>query len=114
MGRDGPRIAAPRPPAHFAYRVHRLSHVMNSVSALTDLTPAQRRELLKMALARDLVRDRSELPPIEPAAREGRLPLSFAQERLWFIDRMEPGSAVYNIPVAWRLVGALDVAALER
>ncbi|HEX2190262.1 MAG TPA: condensation domain-containing protein, partial [Longimicrobiaceae bacterium] len=67
-----------------------------------------------MARARDLVRDRSELPPIEPAAREGRLPLSFAQERLWFIDRLEPGSAVYNIPVAWRLGGALDEAALER
>jgi amino acid adenylation domain-containing protein len=55
-----------------------------------------------------------ELPPIEPAAREGRLPLSFAQERLWFVDRLEPGSAVYNIPAAWRLAGALDPAALER
>jgi amino acid adenylation domain-containing protein len=82
--------------------------------ALTQLTLAQRRELLKMARARDLVGGRSELPPIEPAARDGRLPPSFAQERLWFIDRLEPGSAVYNIPVAWRLVGALDVAALER
>ncbi|HEV2735821.1 MAG TPA: amino acid adenylation domain-containing protein, partial [Longimicrobiaceae bacterium] len=39
---------------------------------------------------------------------------SFAQERLWFIDRLEPGSAVYNIPVASRLEGALAVAALER
>jgi amino acid adenylation domain-containing protein len=87
---------------------------MSSVATLTELTLVQRRELLKMALARDLVRDRSELPPIEHAPREGRLPLSFAQERLWFIDRMEPGSAVYNIPVAWRLDGALDVAALER
>ncbi|HYH80747.1 MAG TPA: condensation domain-containing protein, partial [Longimicrobium sp.] len=67
-----------------------------------------------MARARDLVGGRSELPPIEPAAREGRLPLSFAQERLWFIDRLEPGSAVYNIPVAWRLGGALDQGALER
>ncbi|MFL5538334.1 MAG: condensation domain-containing protein, partial [Longimicrobiaceae bacterium] len=84
------------------------------MATLTQLTPAQRRELLKMALARDLVRDPSELPPIEPAARDGRLPLSFAQERLWFIDRLEPGSAVYNIPVAWRLGGALDEAALER
>jgi amino acid adenylation domain-containing protein len=87
---------------------------MNSAATLNGLTPAQRRELLKMARARDLVPDRTELPPIVPAAREGRLPLSFAQERLWFIDRMEPGSAVYNIPVAWRLAGALDQHALER
>ncbi|HEU0079849.1 MAG TPA: condensation domain-containing protein, partial [Longimicrobiaceae bacterium] len=54
------------------------------------------------------------LPPVVPVERTGALPLSFAQERLWFIDRLEPGSAVYNIPVAWRLGGALDEAALER
>jgi amino acid adenylation domain-containing protein len=54
------------------------------------------------------------LPPVVPVARTGALPLSFAQERLWFIDRLEPGSAVYNIPVARRLEGALDGAALER
>src|SRR6185503_9167026 len=54
------------------------------------------------------------LPPVVPVERTGPLPLSFAQERLWFIDRLEPGSAVYNVPVAWRLGGALDEAALER
>jgi amino acid adenylation domain-containing protein len=54
------------------------------------------------------------VPPVMPAERTGALPLSFAQERLWFIDRMEPGSAVYNVPVAWRLGGALAVDALER
>ncbi|HEU0077678.1 MAG TPA: amino acid adenylation domain-containing protein, partial [Longimicrobiaceae bacterium] len=54
------------------------------------------------------------LPPVVPVERAGALPLSFAQERLWFIDRLEPGSAVYNIPGAWRLEGALDEAALER
>ncbi|HEX2081445.1 MAG TPA: amino acid adenylation domain-containing protein, partial [Longimicrobium sp.] len=54
------------------------------------------------------------LPPVVPTERTGALPLSFAQERLWFIDRLEPGSAVYNIPVARRLGGALDEAALER
>ncbi|MEW5930636.1 MAG: amino acid adenylation domain-containing protein, partial [Gemmatimonadota bacterium] len=54
------------------------------------------------------------LPPVVPTGRGGALPLSFAQERLWFIDRLEPGSAAYNVPVAWRLGGALDGAALER
>jgi amino acid adenylation domain-containing protein len=42
------------------------------------------------------------------------LPLSFAQERLWFIDRMDPGSTVYNIATPLRLAGPLDVRALER
>jgi amino acid adenylation domain-containing protein len=54
------------------------------------------------------------LPPVLPVERTGALPLSFAQERLWFIDRLEPGSAVYNMPRALRLGGALDERALER
>ncbi|HEU0052692.1 MAG TPA: condensation domain-containing protein, partial [Longimicrobium sp.] len=54
------------------------------------------------------------LPPVVPVGRDRALPLSFAQERLWFLDRLMPGATFYNIPVALRLSGALDRAALER
>ncbi|MET0398426.1 MAG: amino acid adenylation domain-containing protein, partial [Longimicrobiaceae bacterium] len=52
--------------------------------------------------------------PIERTPREGPLSLSFAQQRLWFIDQLEPGSAVYNVPFALRLRGRFDPAVLER
>ena len=52
--------------------------------------------------------------PIPRAPRGGRLPLSFAQQRLWFLDRLEPESTAYHIPGAIRLTGALDAEALRR
>jgi len=53
-------------------------------------------------------------PPLARASREQLLPLSFAQQRLWFLEQLEPGRSTYNMPAALRIRGALDVAALER
>jgi amino acid adenylation domain-containing protein len=57
--------------------------------------------------------DLQSLPMLE-VAREGNLPLSFAQQRLWFLDQYEPNSSVYNIPSALRLRGCLNIGALEQ
>ncbi|HEY0605354.1 MAG TPA: amino acid adenylation domain-containing protein, partial [Herpetosiphonaceae bacterium] len=54
------------------------------------------------------------MPPISRVARDQPLPLSFAQQRLWFLDQLDPDKPFYNIPVALRLSGVLNVAALER
>ncbi|MGO0633783.1 amino acid adenylation domain-containing protein [Pseudomonas sp. SAR267] len=54
------------------------------------------------------------LPAIQPAPRLGSLPLSFAQQRLWFLAQMSGGSAAYHIPLGLHLRGTLDALALER
>ncbi|HEY7144918.1 MAG TPA: amino acid adenylation domain-containing protein, partial [Streptosporangiaceae bacterium] len=51
-------------------------------------------------------------PPLTPAGRPGPLPLSFAQQRVWFLNRLEARSGLYSIPVGLRLHGPLDTRAL--
>jgi thioesterase domain-containing protein/acyl carrier protein len=57
---------------------------------------------------------RNQAPPLQPVERNGNIPLSFPQERLWLLEQLNPGSADYNIPYAFRVKGKLDVPALAQ
>jgi len=54
-----------------------------------------------------------EAEPLVPIPRLESIPLSFAQARLWFLDQLQPNSAFYNMPLALRLSGQLNIAAIE-
>ncbi|MBF2002106.1 MAG: non-ribosomal peptide synthetase, partial [Synechococcales cyanobacterium M58_A2018_015] len=66
--------------------------------SIAHLSPEQKRQLL------------AKLVQQKQQAR--RFPLSFAQQRLWFLDQLQPGSAAYNLPAAFRLEGAIDSSCL--
>jgi len=51
--------------------------------------------------------------PVVPVPRDRKIPLSFAQRRLWFLHQLEPSLMAYNMPELYRIRGALDVSALE-
>jgi amino acid adenylation domain-containing protein len=53
------------------------------------------------------------LPPIVPVSRDRELPLSFSQQRLWFLEQLKPGNSLYHSFHALRMNGPLDVRALE-
>ena len=62
----------------------------------------------------EIEKDSRTVRSIVPVPRSNHTPLSFAQERLWFLDRLDPDSPTYNVPAAFRLAGDLNLNALEQ
>ncbi|MET9366173.1 amino acid adenylation domain-containing protein, partial [Streptomyces sp. NPDC006632] len=88
--------------------ITRIRSVLGAELSVADLFQAPTVARLTDRLTASIPR-----PALRPAARPDRLPLSFAQQRLWFIDQVEGPSATYNVPFAVRLHGPLDTGALE-
>ncbi|MBV9879668.1 MAG: AMP-binding protein, partial [Gemmatirosa sp.] len=88
----------------------------NATHTTTDADLAdERARLLAALLAEEGLDDGAPgEPAIAPRAQRDEAPLTFAQEVLWLLDRATPGLTAYNTPVARRVRGPLDVAALER
>ncbi|WNM63149.1 non-ribosomal peptide synthetase [Candidatus Nitrospira neomarina] len=84
-----------------------MDEITNRIAALSN----EQRALFENKLANQSNNLSASIPP-----RTGseNLPLSFAQQRLWFLDRFEPGSSFYNIPATIRLSGSIDPSVLER
>src|SRR5262245_25824619 len=79
---------------------------------LLNLTAAQRKALKERIQLDAQLNSSRRL--IQITSREANIPLSFAQQRLWFLDQLMPGSIAYNMSGAVRLSGPLNIAALEQ
>ncbi|MEM9905083.1 MAG: condensation domain-containing protein, partial [Cyanobacteria bacterium P01_D01_bin.44] len=86
----------------------------NLIKDIASLSP-EKRELLIQRLKQKRGTLSPQTPKIRPQSREsGAYPLSFAQQRLWFLEQLEPGNPFYNQPAAAYLTGTLNLAVLEQ
>src|SRR5215217_6912328 len=83
---------------------------------ITSLTPEQQALLLRWLQKKQAKSDgqTNVYSAIPRALRTGDIPVSFAQQRIWFLDQLTPGTAAYNFGQAVRISGALDIPSLQR
>ena len=91
----------------------RLRHQAGVALSLRELLQARTLAELALAVERAPAAEDRDTGPL-PAPTTGPQPASFAQERIWFLAQLHPQSALYNVPGAARLTGALDIDALQR
>ncbi len=91
-------------------------HIENANGGVPEdlLQEARSRECEILRLLKQMAPAQETERMITPIPRTGEMPLSFSEERLWFINQLEPHAPVYNIAQAFTLRGALDIRALEK
>ncbi|NEQ98925.1 MAG: hypothetical protein F6K30_19765, partial [Cyanothece sp. SIO2G6] len=90
-------------------------------STVANLSVEQKRQLLAQLLAKKKQGQHQDLQDTsttvaqasQPPKASQFFPVSFAQQRLWFIEQLQPGSTAYHLPAAFRVTGTLNVIALE-
>jgi amino acid adenylation domain-containing protein len=99
---------------HSLLAVQVISRIRQVLNARVELGVVFERPVLKELAEALAAAARADLPPIERADRGAPLPLSYAQQRLWFLEQLGDLGGTYHIPMRLRLLGALDRAALAR
>src|SRR5262245_29708310 len=79
-----------------------------------DELSVEQRQLFELLLQQETAEIRAALEPIPRRALAFEAPLSFTQQRLWFLAQLEPASSAYNMHAALRITGAPDLSALAK
>ncbi len=99
---------------HASRVLARISEKFKSELSLKTIFAAP--TIAQLAKHLESAKTETSLPPLvpTPTLRETKIPLSLAQQRLWFLDRLETNKAIYNLFRGFRLTGKIDVGCLER